>query len=72
MINILIRNPLTYELLYEGNYHSLKECVSLLNKQFPTNKFITYYKLHNLLYIKNTMDWIEIKVIKKNKDKSKI
>ena len=71
MINLIVRNPLNYEVLYEGNFKSLKECVSLMNKEYPHQKLITYYRLHNNLYIKKTHDWIDIKVFKKEKDKSK-
>ena len=69
MINIIVRNPLNYEVLYEGDFTSLKDCVSVMKKEYPHQNLITYHRLHNNLYIKKTHDWIDIKVYKKDKSK---
>ena len=61
MIQIRIRNPLNYELLYEGEFRSLKKIVNDLNKKYPHSKMFSYAFLKNQIYQRNTMDWIELK-----------
>ena len=61
MIQIRIRNPLNYELLFEGEFRSLKKIVNDLNKKYPHQTMFSYNCLKNQIYQKNTMDWIELK-----------
>lgn len=72
MFSIIIRNPLNYNLIYEGQFKTLKEIVSNLKKEFPHNTFFTFYKLKYLLYNGSKVDFIEVKNLnphKKHKDK---
>lgn len=61
MIHIIIRNPLNYEVLYEGEDKSLRSLVNKLKKEYPHNTYFTFQKLKYCLYNQGRVDFVEIK-----------